>query len=251
MALECDLLRARWEKHKHAWTSRHPWLELLQARGRLGLGCAICRAGFKVQALESSTKVNPPNFFIHSTKSAQSQHFYRHQRSASHKSFASFLQRGGGDVADHQAPSAAEFRSTLDSVRNGAGIPVGRKKHAAMVACLGESVRRRYRKALLEAESTSVQQDVRKSQLLMRFCCADSDLNQTRGVLGQVDLVKMGFGLDATGVRAGSMFIVAKLDHVDGKSSGVLTSVRKTTELYAADAAGDEQLAGACLDNAR
>ena len=120
-----------------------------------------------------------------------------------------------------------------------------------MLACLGEATRRRNRKAVLNAESISVQQDLRKAQLLIRFACADKELTEYRGVVGQVNLVEMGFGLDASGVRAGTMFVMAKMDLDRGISSGVLDAFRRTTELYAADAAGDEQLAGVCLNNGR
>ena len=64
---------------------------------------------------------------------------------------------------------------------------------------------------MLCAESISIQQDVRKGQLLIHFACSDQHLHRTVGVLGQCNLAEKNFGLAATGLRTGTMYIIAKL----------------------------------------
>ena len=80
---------------------------------------------------------------------------------------------------------------------------------------------------------------------MIQFTCADDRLNLTTGVLGQCDLVASDFGLSARGVWAGTSYIVHKFGMTDaGIVDEVLKALREKTELFAADGAYDEQLAG-------
>jgi hypothetical protein len=134
------------------------------------------------------------------------------------------------------------------AVRSGASAieKVGMDKFRRLVHALGVARRNQTRGALLAAESISIKQDVRSAQLVVAFTSADSSLNKTDRVLGQCDLAATGLGFSARGVAMGTMYIVHKAAKTeDGVvDKAVVAAVREKTEVYAADAAGDEQLAG-------
>ena len=113
-------------------------------------------------------------------------------------------------------------------------------KFARMVKTLAGAARTFMRNAVLACKSLSIQQDVRKAQLLIQFSCSDENLNHTTGCLGQCDLTKADFGLSARGVFAGTAYIVHKF----AVSEQLCDAVRTKTDLFAADGAYDEQLAG-------
>ena len=126
-----------------------------------------------------------------------------------------------------------------------------------MLFCLAEAARDNLRAALRRAVSASVQQDVRKAQLLLRITCCDEGLRITSAALGQCDLAATGFGQSAVGLMQGTMYIMTKLCTpllcVPGRACTtqepdvdmeLLTHVRESVTLFAADGAGDEQLAG-------
>lgn len=119
-------------------------------------------------------------------------------------------------------------------------------KFTKMLQCFAGASRSVMRSAVLRSRSISIQQDVRKAKLLIQFTCADDRLNLTTGVLGQCDLVASDFGLSARGVWAGTAYIVHKFCMTDSGISDdeVLKALREKTELFAADGAYDEQLAG-------
>jgi hypothetical protein len=114
-----------------------------------------------------------------------------------------------------------------------------------MLQALAGAARTLMQLALFACTSISLQQDVRNAKGLVQFTCADDRLNKTTGVLGQCDLAAKDFGLTARGVWAATAYIVHKFA-MDGSGvrDDVFESIRGRTELFAADGAYDEQLAG-------
>jgi hypothetical protein len=70
---------------------------------------------------------------------------------------------------------------------------------------------------------------------------------------GQCDLVESGFGLSAHGVAAGTMYVITKLgiDESGVFNDDFVKALREKIELFAADGAYDEQLAGALRQKSR
>jgi hypothetical protein len=108
-------------------------------------------------------------------------------RPEGHVSFSGFVAGGHAQIPDHLAPSAEDFLSVLKAVRSGKSFTetIKQDKFAKMVGALGDAVRARTRQALEGASSVSIQQDVRKAQLLIQFSCSDVSLNYSSGVLGR------------------------------------------------------------------
>ena len=117
--------------------------------------------------------------------------------------------------------------------------------------------------SLRQSLSASVQQDVRKAQLLVRVTSCDADLNICSAPLGQCNMAEH-FGLSALGVRQCTEYIVNKFATKEvfvpyQKSSAtkpatdvnmdqeLCDTIRKSVSLFAADGAADEQLAGTLL----
>lgn len=255
------LLASRWLKHCALWQCRFPWLDAAFSDGGCKLGCTTCAAAVAVSAgagvVANKWSGDWATFGIAGLASAQPSNFERHEASAAHKGCADKLETQA-EVAAHVAPQAADFRKVLDAVRSGDTRIDGAspKKLRQMVFAVAEARRQRVRAALQAAVSTSLQQDVRNAQLLVRFSCSDEALNRSTGVLGQCDLAE--FGLSAQGVRDATIYIVHKLatpmlvtpyasaakDPHRGTDAAVLAAIQATTELFTADGAADEQLAG-------
>ena len=86
------------------------------------------------------------------------------------------------------------FSSTTDAA------PDQRMRFRRLVFCLAEAKRNQVRASLRQSLSASVQQDVRKAQLLVRVTSCDADLNICSAPLGQCNMAEH-FGLSALGVR--------------------------------------------------
>ena len=150
-------------------------------------------------------------------------------------------------VAEHLAPSEEDFKAVYHAIQSNGGPAqctkeMNRKYFRRIVSSLAMAKRLRIQHALLEAESLSIQQDCRDSQLVVTFCCADLMLRQTQGVLGQCDLAKEGLGLSAVGILHGMLLILHRAAlSADGQlNQAVLDAATKKLELFAADAASDE-----------
>ena len=153
------------------------------------------------------------------------------------------------NIAEHMAPSVDEFKKTLVAVRNGdtCADDARRQKHGRLVHTLAEAERALIGEALRDATSISIQQDVRCPVLVVTFACADSDLVVTNGVIGQCDLAACGFGLSAGGVHKATTYCCLQLatpSSTTQTDEEVVEAIRDKTELFVADGASDEQLAG-------
>jgi hypothetical protein len=249
-------LASRWTKHRAVWQCRFPWLDAAFNHNGCTLGCTTCAVAVASSPGAVKWSSTWATFKIDSLASAQPSTFAKHQSSAAHQGCAAKLQTQAV-IAPHVAPQAAEFAKVQDAVRSGDTCIDGASpnKFRQMVFALAEARRQRVRAALHGATSISLQQDVRKAQLLVRFSCSDETLRRCTGVLGQCDLAE--FGLSAQGVRDGTIYIVYKLatkmlvvPHTTqagqdlSTDETLLASIQTKTELFAADGAADEQLAG-------
>ena len=122
-----------------------------------------------------------------------------------------------------------------------------REKHGRLAHTLAEAERALIGEALRDATSISIQQDVRCPVLVVTFACAGSDLIVTKGVVGQCDLAACGFGLSARGLQQATMYCCLQLatpSTTTQTDEEVVEAIRDKTELFVADGAFDEQLAG-------
>ena len=250
-------LRRKWFKNRESWQAMFPWLDAETDKlGRFGLGCLSCRR----LAVGCSSPSQWMTFQLTNLNSVQISTFKRHQETQSHKE--GMAKASGTPGAGFLAPTAESFAEVLDAVQAGkhsllASATEKRMTFRKMLFCLAEAARDNLRAALRRAVSASVQQDVRKAQLLLRITCCDEGLRVTSAALGQCDLAATGFGQSAVGLMQGTMYIMTKLCTpllcVPGRACTtqepdvdmeLLTHVRESVTLFAADGAGDEQLAG-------
>ena len=131
---------------------------------------------------------------------------------------------------------------------------VGRtRKIRRMVWCLAEAARRLDRKWLLKAQCISIMQDGRRGRLLLRYKAATSSLDVRVGILGQERCA----GGSAEQVRDATLRILDRSSvawqGVPDRSRACPEPCRKTgylvhlfnhIEVFCADSAADEQLAG-------
>ena len=244
------------KKKVKRWCKLAPWLT---SSGDTHLGCSICALGVSMSPNVDAASCPWASGRIE-TATCQLGRLYKHEASKKHRSFAELIKNhhniasgpgacSGPSVAEHLAPSICKFMAVLESLRSAGATcmtGIGSLKIRKMLQCLAEAKREYVRQSLIEAESISVTQDVRSPQLLVRYTACNADLNRTSSVLGQCDLSADGFDHSAVGVYMGTMYIVCKLDmRPNGSSpSDVLDAAMNKTEMFAADAAYDEQLAG-------
>eukprot|EP00959_Pyramimonas_sp_CCMP1952_P463933 9485747-Pyramimonas_sp.AAC.1 len=157
-----------------------------------------------------------------------------------------------------------------DAVRAGRVDNNGsRAKCRKMLYCLGEGYRELHRKFLRDAEAISIHQDGRKGYILMRFTAADVACNVRSGVFGAIDYAA-GFKQSSIGIKDATMSMIDKFcsrGHFMPFARKNLKRVMETesvpqnvrpdkrlrswildhVELFNADAAADEQLAGKFL----
>ena len=163
------------------------------------------------------------------------------------------------------APPLSEFQDCLFAIHSGShnfssttdAAPDQRMRFRRLVFCLAEAKRNQVRASLRQSLSASVQQDVRKAQLLVRVTSCDADLNICSAPLGQCNMAEH-FGLSALGVKHCTEYIITKFAtkelHVPGRpatdvnmDAELCDTIRKSVLLFAADGAADEQLAGTLL----
>ena len=253
-----DHLRKKWFARGKIWQKSHPWLDVrIDTAGNLGCGCLCC-------ATAAPSGTSPwSQFKITNVNSIGVSLFKRHEMTAAHKECSS---PQSGD-ASGLAPSQRECEEVMFALHSGQhkllsqgpDDPDRRKHFRKMTYCLAEARRNQVRSALRDSLSASVQQDVRKAQLLVRITSCDSDLNVTSAPLGQCNMAESGFGLSAQGVRNSTQYIMDKFCtpelHIPGNTrvraaddlcmdEELLKTIRDSVSLFAADGAADEQLAG-------
>ena len=245
-----------WRKHGSKWTARYPWLvAVTDSEGAArSLGCSICSGAPEVQASQ--------NCFASSqitADSAQTSVFDKHEKSKAHRDRCDSLSVGPLPVV---APTQRQFADVMEAVfRGDAEISTcGSWKFRCMLWCLAEAHRNRLRERMSRSVCMSVQQDVRKGQLLVKFTSVDASLECSHGVLGQVDLEEK-FALDARSIFKGTVYILHKhaakglgrpgrADDPNAAAeldTSLVEHVRDVVELFAADGAYDEQRAGRLL----
>ena len=190
--------------------------------------------------------------------------FKRHAATPVHKECAGNTSKGLA-ASFGLAPPLSMFHDCLFAIHSGShnfnstdGAPDQRMRFRRLVFCLAEAKRNQTRASLRQSLSSSVQQDVRKAQLLLRVTSCDADLNICSAPLGQCNMAEH-FGLSALGVRQCTEYIINKFAtkelHVPERKPAtdlnmdeeLCDTIRKSVELFAADGAADEQLAGTLL----
>ena len=122
----------------------------------------------------------------------------------------------------------------------------GREKVTNMMLCLGIALCELDRAFLRKASCIVLTQDVKDHKLLIRFRAAADDLSTRAGVLGWKSLGPSNGSACITSTTSEAL----KLFCVDAEGQAapdVLQCIRQKTEMFCADAASDEQLAGQLL----
>ena len=164
----------------------------------------------------------------------------------------------GGKCCGHKLGNLGSL--SLDSLKGKAGGDlvgfVKRTKFSRMRRVLAESARRWQHSQMLKAKSMTIMQDVRQKYLAAMFTASDSDLNCFSGLVGILD-VSVFFGNTAQNLATASMVLLENgCSTYDKKrrpqlNQKLLQHVLSVIEVFTADGAYDEQLAGKILKGRR
>ena len=250
--------RCHWTMRKTEWQDRCPWLFATGTGESWTLRCQCClSAGLK--GVFSTGIVN---------RRLQLSLFNNHSSSNMHQKALAIARGTDPDELDvEKAPPADHFGKLLAAIRAGkahgeSGCEgVGRRKKCRnMKFCLAEAKRCRVRSALQSASAIAIHQDGRKGRLAIRFAACSDGLAVSRGVLGSADLAK-NFTLSGIGMRDATLSIMQHISTPvhrvpfrsdnDDPDIAVLSNIFKKLEMFSADAAEDEQVAGKLLRGAR
>ncbi|CAE7256934.1 unnamed protein product [Symbiodinium sp. CCMP2592] len=244
-----------WRKHGERWTSRYPWLIAMKDEsGKVqSLGCSVCCEAPEIQATKNAFASCG---IVHT---AQTSLFDKHEKSKGHRSRSESMLQGPVPVV---APPVRQFADVLEAVFRGDTevASCGPWKFRCIVWALAEAHRNRLRSSIERSVCMSIQQDVRNGQLLVKFTSVDPALESTEGVLGQVDLEDK-FGLDSKSLVQGTLYVLHKLaarglgqpSRAEASTQAVsldrslVEHMKEVVEVFAADAAPDEQRAGKIL----
>jgi len=260
---ECD--RCRWARNKTDWRRRLPldpsdpargsWLICRVCEdGTLRWGCSLCR--------DAHSTCRYGRIDVCWT---QWSNLSAHSRTPTHVHAAAVV--GGMADTDEcaltKAPPASDFRQVLKELRDGkVGYKKGlkgvgkQKKVRKMRWCLAEAKRHIQIQWYKDAQVASVHQDVGQGLLALRFQTCDWNIEARHGLAGVISLAKE-FSLDAPGIAKGTLTVLkqactrflsppfpaakAPKPEVD---EAALVNLCKVIELFDADGAADEQLAG-------
>ena len=234
--------RCRLAAHLSQWQADFPWLELvsLPSCNTLSLSCSCCRtAGVSGAWGQGRIRIGIVRTWLR-----------RHAVSKKHK-LAQTKINGEAVVHDGQTLMQGHVVPSTESL---------------VKICLGEAYRELHRKFMLKAEAISIHQDGRKGHILMRFTASDVACNVRSGVFGSVDHAA-GFRQSSEGIRDASMAIIDRFcsrgyfaPYLRGKrvaedaapvhvkpNKRLKSWILNHIELFDADAAPDEQLAGRFL----
>lgn len=276
--------RCKFAKHQKRWGAKLPFVPGNPSSGTWlasrtaddadkawGVGCVACAAfaGGSDGSDAACRRSGFGTFEVVTLNTLQLQHFEKHAASAQHqRSVEQFLARLGVDAAageasdgvSSMAPSEAEFEEALKQrllgVTTAKGVTeVGKKdKIRKMCFCLAEASRMMDRAWLSTCSCIAIHQDEKKPRLLLRFTASRDSLETREGFLA----IARDIGTSARKVRDATENALKRFCTVGlgapprGKAksfSGVFDKamfdrLRKKVELFNADAAGDEQLAG-------
>lgn len=265
--LECPLSdncnRCQFAMKKRTWMSKllvdagrpehGTWVRSEVVNGVWGLRCQSCRAA-GVRSLFTTSGLGD------SAPALRFSTLLNHAKSKSHLSAVC------RDDEEPLAPTKEHFLDVLHAVRDGKsdgdkGVRnIGKRwKIRRMKFCLAEAKRVLMRSALAKAKVIALHQDCRKGMLAVRYVSVDSNLQVSKGVLGCLNLKEC----DALGLRDATIKIVhdacVPFHHAPSKmavkrngfEANVFDTIVKGIELFDADAASDETLAGRLLRGIR
>ena len=220
------------------WQRMFPWLAVYWVGAVATLTCTTC----------AKSKVRMPRW--QTCAAAQVCHFQEHEETLKHKTAV-------GGVAPLGAPSVADFATVLRSFLNGQAPGQGidgvgkRQKIRYMIFCLAEAVRHRTRLWLQNASSLTVHSDASQGRLLVRGQMCGHDLEPHFCLLGTDMVTEDSSALGLAGVMLRILRDLctplsngpgnAQSDNLD---TAALAHVCSIVEVFNADAASDEQLAG-------
>jgi hypothetical protein len=157
------------------------------------------------------------------------------------------------------APPTATFAEALAAARRGAhDVAVTRQKHRKLVYCLAEAIRNQVRQALRRATSLTVHTDASQNIFVVRGQMCGADLRPCHALLGIQLLGDRSSALDlATSVVRVLATISTPFFGVNdaggcaprqvAPDATLMDHIRSIVEVFNADAASDEQLAGKLL----
>jgi hypothetical protein len=262
-------LKLRWVSWRRRLANRPggqpAWL-LLRSTSSWGLGCSFCEAAGHLGPL-ATFSVRRPTLG----------NLYRHQRTPAHQQAVrtgpqTVLAVSGGVPATPPAvaPPATDFSRVWDNMAtkhsHGKGVEgVGTwRKTRKMEWRLASACRRQHREFLRHARVVSLMQDARQQNLLIRVVAVDQHLQTRHFVLG----VQRDYGSGALGVKDATLKILEDACRVDHRPPGMgagspdgpggpdgnldvalYKHLCNSIEVFTADAALDEQIAGRKLRN--
>ena len=262
--------RCCWINNGKSWrASVGPWLaaRVNDKERRWGIGCTWCAeaatAGMDdvvALGLPSCAKSPFVTFSVTSTSSTKvkAQRLKQHESSPFHLAVAAFAKSGTVPL-DDAAPTVDEFDQVYKETMKGNGsscVLFGQRKVRRMLWCLAETRRTLYRDALKKAVTICLSQDARATRYVIRFRAVSDTLQVTEGLLSLARIVGTPecMGADAarfavlSGIESGCSATRAPgTTSTLAPNHALAAQVARKVECFAADAAGDEQLAGSEL----
>ena len=265
--------QCKWARCRRRWmraTPLHPahylktpWLEVSPSTSASwGLGCWVCR---QAKFGNDDDDASGP-FVTCGVRRPSKARRLKHHRSNHHARSVLALvhQRGLAAAEDDGAPAppVADFANLLQRIRRNeleATSRSCRRKHTTMAWCLYEAHRDKERKFLAKAVCMSIAQDAstRGPLLLTRYVACGPSLERASGILRVADAKQISGAPDLAksvlrGIRAmatkrrphASMYNPARPAK---RLKGFARHLASITEVFVADGASDEQLAGRML----
>lgn len=215
-------------------------------KGPLGYVCSIC-SGASVQSQWGRGTVK-------AAAQLTKQMLDRHERSCAHIDAG----KGANNIVDGKVvPPATIFERVWDMMCNGifscvaiAGrCCIGRRKALRIKQCFERACRNETQEFLAsEGVTLAIHQDASQSWLCVRFTGCNDRLQRTSGLLSFVDLRRWKDGW-AENMKDATLNAVIKACTIPGQEPdlNLVAQVLKSVEVFNADAAYDEQLAGQML----
>ena len=195
-------------------------------------------------------------FEVTGASSAQLCAVKRHRRDSVHVAAAG-SERSAILLRGQLVPSCAAFTKCFRLIHQGKAARdteiAKRSKFQRMRRCLAEAIRRWQHSKMRSAKVMSLMQDGRKNFLAAMFNAADGECQTTMGVLGILDISKLVFTTTAQHFAKATTSLLARAcsrfdkAHRPDQDAGLLAHVINIVEVFTADGAYDEQLAGRIL----
>ena len=225
-----------------------PWLTAKTIDGKWGVGCSACWAAGSCSAWGT--------FQIRSAQALRLHKLRAHANTAAH------VLAEGGSVEKTSAPTENDFRSVLQSRRQGdshnkldKAVSLSRDRNKQLAWCLAEATRYFWRKCLSHAKCIALHSDGANRLHCVSFnCLHEKTLEMSWGTLGIV----RDCGTGSAAIEGAVLACIDKFcTEKTGAPRGLNTSARllpelksrilERTHLFNADGASDEQRAGRWL----